>query len=85
MNTSMDFIDRCPVSVQEVVKSNMKRTNPDQVFGIAGYRIPHTDIALSRPRTTKFSKFNVPHFLDTYVKSKEFMPGPKYETVTDWK
>ena len=83
-NTSIDFVDRNPISISEIVKSNMKHTNPDSMFGIKGYTIPHTDLITSRPRTTKFSKYSVPHFIDKYTKSKEFIPGPKYETMSDW-
>ena len=61
----------------------MRRTNNDSIFGIEGYTIPKT--AVLNPRTTKFSRFKVPHFIDVYAKSKSFVPGPVYETVTDWK
>lgn len=27
----------------------------------------------------------MPHFIDKYVKSREFVPGPKYDTITNWK
>ena len=54
-NTSMGFVDRNPISVNDIVKSNMKHTNPDAVFGIKGYNIPDTSLLMATPRTTKFS------------------------------
>lgn len=82
-------MDKNPLSVQEIIRSNMKKTNAGsgsgQPFGIEGYRIPDTSLLAYRPRTTKISKYNIPHFIDQYSKSKSFVPGPIYETVTNWK
>lgn len=63
----------------------MRKTKGDSVFGISGYRLPNTEILTGRPRTTKFTNYNVPHFIDTYSKEKAFVPGPKYETLSNWK
>lgn len=63
----------------------MRKTTGDSVFGIAGYHMPNTNIITQRPRTTKFTTYNIPHFIDKYAKSREFVPGPKYETIADWK
>lgn len=64
----------------------MKGSNADSAFGIKGYTMPETSrLQTFRPRTTKFSIYNVPHFIDQYTKNKSFLPGPKYDTVADWK
>ena len=63
----------------------MRKTDGDSVFGITGYHLPNTELVTGRPRTTKFTHYNVPHFIDAYSKSKAFIPGPKYETLIDWK
>ena len=67
----------------------MKRTNlasgDGNVFGIEGYRIPDTSLHFYRPRTTKMSKYNIPHFIDKITKEKEFVPPAKYDTIIDWK
>ena len=73
------------MSIQDIIKSNMKKTKGDSVFGIEGYRLPNTEILTGRPRTTKFTTYNIPHFIDAYSKSRAFVPGPKYETIIDWK
>lgn len=85
LNQSVDFVDRCNVTIQEIIKTSMRRTNGDSVFGISGYHLPNTELITARPRTTKFTTYNVPHFIDTYSKNKAFIPGPKYETMIDWK
>lgn len=54
-------------------------------FGIEFYQLPDTSIITRRPRTTKFSLCKYPHYIDVYSKNKEFIPGPKYETITNWK
>eukprot|EP00347_Sterkiella_histriomuscorum_P004088 403361797 len=84
-NQSVDFVDRCSISIQDIIKSNMRQTTGDSVFGISGYHLPNTNIITQRPRTTKFTTYNVPHFIDKYTKSREFVPGPKYDTMQDWK
>ena len=66
----------------------MRRTNAsgtDSVFGISGYKLPDTSLLMFRPRTTKIAKYNIPHFIDKHTKQMSFVPGPIYETVTDWK
>lgn len=60
-------------------------TGSGQAFGIEGYRMPDTTLLNFRPRTTKIVKYNAPHFIDQYTKSKAYIPGPVYETITDWK
>lgn len=86
MNKSIDFIDTNPISVQDVVRSNFRKTKGDQAFGITNYSLPSTDIVTSKVRTTKIANFNVPHFIDTIVKNKQFLPSPQaYETSYDWK
>jgi hypothetical protein len=78
-------VDRTNIPISEIIKASMRKTNGDQVFGIKGYRMPNTNIITQRPRTTKFNSYKIPHFIDQYTKSREFVPGPKYETVLDWK
>ena len=85
MNNSVDMAVRYTVSIQDIVKSNIRKSNGDSVFGITGYHLPNTELVTGRPRTTKFTTYNVPHFIDNYSKSKAFIPGPKYETLIDWK
>lgn len=63
----------------------MRKTSGDSIFGITGYHMPNTNILTQRPRTTKFTTYNAPHFIDKYTKGREFVPGPKYDTLTDWK
>lgn len=67
MNTSLDFAvdrDRFNISVNEIVKSNLRRTTGDSVFGISGYHIPNTNVVNSRPRTTKFTNYKFPHYIE---------------------
>lgn len=86
MNNSIDFIDRNPISVQDVVRSNFRKTKGDQSFGIANYSLPSTDLVTSKVRTTKITNFKVPSFIETVVKNKSFLPSPQaYETSYDWK
>jgi len=80
----VDFVDRNPISVKDVVNS-FSRKMGSKVFGIDGYELPDTQRYLRTPRSTKFSKFKVPSYIDEMAKTKSHVPGPLYDTVLDWK
>ena len=63
----------------------MRKTGNKSAFGIEYYQMPDTSIITQRPRTTKFTTYKFKHFIEEYTKSREFVPGPKYDTIPDWK
>lgn len=85
LNSSLGFIDTNPISVQEVVNSSMRRTQNKSLWGIEGYKLPDTSLITLRPKTTKILPFKQPHFIEQITKAKEYIPGPQYDVITNWK
>lgn len=81
----MGFIDNNPISVQEIINSSMRRTNNKSLWGIEGYKLPDTSLITLRPKTTKFINFKQPHYIEQITKAKEFIPGPHYDVIQNWK
>ena len=69
------------VSVNDIVKSNLRH----QPFGVEYYNPPKMERAyLLKPHNGKIDKQKIANFADLEAKNKAFIPGPQYNTTTDW-
>lgn len=63
----------------------MRRTANKSLWGIEGYKLPDTSLITLRPKTTKIINFKQPHYIEQIAKAKEYVPGPHYDVVPNWK
>jgi hypothetical protein len=69
------------VSVQDIIDSNLKV----QPFGIENYNFPKVERAyLLKPHLGKTSKDKKKNFTEIEADLHKFVPGPIYNTMTDW-
>ena len=69
------------VSIEDVVKSNMKKP----AFGFDFYNPPKVERAYLQARIVQIGKAKLPNFAEIEAKRKSFVPGPpNYNTTLDW-
>lgn len=69
------------VSVNDVVKSNLRQSP----FGIEYYNPPKIERAyLLKPYLGRMDRQKVKNFAELEAKNKAYVPGPQYNTTTDW-
>jgi len=69
------------LSVQQIVEFSIK----PQQFGIENYSVPKGERAhLLKPHLGKYDKDKKKTFTDIEAKLHKFVPGPIYNTMTDW-
>jgi hypothetical protein len=69
------------VSVNDIVKSNLRQSP----FGIEYYNPPKMERAyLLKPHMGRIDRQKIKNFTEVEAKNKAYIPGPQYNTTTDW-